>query len=185
MAHILLLHSALGLRPAVLEFAELLRADGHSVHAPDYYERNVFDEESAGIAYRDSVGIPTLMARARAELDRCPPETVLAGFSLGAFFAQAFAGKRPHAQAAILLHSVAPPRGEWNGVPVQVHRYAHDSWIKPADVEALGACVRSSGATFDDFVTPGSGHLFTDLHGPDGDETARDTAISRIRATLA
>lgn len=46
MATILLLHSALGLRPGVQEFAERLRGLGHTVTAPDFYEGRVFDTEA-------------------------------------------------------------------------------------------------------------------------------------------
>lgn len=182
MAHILLLHSALGLRPAVTEFADGLEEFGHTVVTPDYYDGRVFDSERDGIAYRDHVGIPALMERARAHLAGLPADAVLAGFSLGAFFAQAFAAKRPTAQAAVLLHSAAAPRGEWNGVPVQVHRYADDPWIDAADVTALGDAVRASGATFDDIVVPGRGHLFTDLASPDGDADALSTSLDAFNA---
>lgn len=177
MAHVLLLHSALGLRPAVIEFADALRERGHHVVTPDYYEGNDFDSERAGIAYRDEIGVPALMKRARTHLDGLPDDAVLAGFSLGSFFAQAFVAQRPRARAALLMHSAAPPRGAWNGVPVQVHRYAEDPWITPADVTALGEAVRASGATFDDIVVPGRGHLFTDLGTPDGDAAALASSI--------
>lgn len=181
MSHIVLFHSALGLRPAVHTFADQLRTLGHDVTAPDYYEGRVFEDEKTGIAFRDEVGVPALMKRAQAALADAPDDAVLAGFSLGAFFAQAFAAKRPQCRAAILLHSAAPARdGKWNGVNVQVHRYEHDHWIEPGDVTALGATVRASGAHFDDFVTPGKGHLFTDLDTPDGDAVARDLAVERI-----
>lgn len=135
MAHVVLFHSALGLRPAVHETAEVLRGHGHRVDTPDYYEGQVFDTEADGVAHRDEVGEQVLMARARAALKGVPDDAVLAGFSLGAFFAQVFAAKRPAARAAVLWHAVAAPR-DWNGVPVQVHRYAEDPWIDAPDGDA-------------------------------------------------
>lgn len=185
MAHILLLHSALGLRPAVTEFASTLEGFGHTVETPDYYDGHVFDSEREGIGYRDEVGVPALMKRAASHLDALANDAVLAGFSLGAFFAQAFAAKRPRARAAILLHSVAPVRGRWNAVPVQVHRYADDPWIDDADVTGLGDAVRASGTSFEDIVVPGRGHLFTDLGTPDGDREAREASLRRIAALLS
>lgn len=182
MSGILLLHSALGLRPAVLDFAERLRSLGHVVEAPDYYEGRVFDDEDSGIAHRDAH--PEYFEHVRALASQLPADTVLAGFSLGAWFAQRLAAKRPLAGAAILLHSAAPARGPWSGVPVQVHRYAADPWVDPADVAALGAAVAASGAAFEDHVTPGAGHLFTDLAGPDGDEVATASTLERIDAFL-
>ena len=180
MAHIVLFHSALGLRPAVTDFADRLRALGHTVDAPDYYDGNVFDNEKKGIAFRDAIGVPSLLSQAEQALDNAPDDAVLAGFSLGAFFSQVFASKRPNARAAILMHSAAAPRGDWNGVPVQVHRYETDNWIEPAEVAELGRAVKASGASFEDFVTPGKGHLFTDLGTPDGNEEALAATIERI-----
>ena len=54
MAHVLLLHSALGLRPGVHAFADRLRELGHEVVVPDYYEGHVFEQEAPGIANRDA-----------------------------------------------------------------------------------------------------------------------------------
>lgn len=185
MAHILLLHSALGLRPAVLDYAEALRSRGHVVDAPDYYDGHVFDTTEAGMAFREEVGVRELMGRARGHLEGLPDDAVLAGFSLGAFFAQAFATKRPEARAAVLLHNVEAPRdGVWNGVPVQLHRYATDPFIEDADVTALGDAVRASGGRFEDLVTPGEGHLFTDLGTPDGDADALASSIESFDAFI-
>lgn len=185
MATILLMHSALGLRPAVTEFADELRARGHDVTTPDYYDGHIFDSERDGIAYRDEVGVPALMSTARASLAGLPDDAVLAGFSLGAFFAQAFAAKRPQARAAVLLHSAAAPNKEWNGVPVQVHRYAGDPWIEEPDVRVLADAVRASGGAFEDVVVPGTGHLFTDLGTPDGDDVARSASLEAMCRFIA
>jgi dienelactone hydrolase len=43
MAEMLLFHHAHGLTPGVIAFAERLRRAGHTVHAPDLYEGQVFD----------------------------------------------------------------------------------------------------------------------------------------------
>ena len=184
MAEILLLHSALGLRAAVGEYADLLRAGGHVVRTPDFYDGKVFDDQDAGIAYRDQVGGRTLLGRVREQLDDLPDDAVLAGFSLGAAFAHHLSAARPAARATILLHAVGPVRGDWAGMPVQVHRYASDPIIEEGDVHALHDAVRASGASFEDIVVPGSGHLFTDLATPDGDRAARDASVSRVVALL-
>lgn len=182
MAQILLLHSALGLRPAVLDFADRLRERGHDVTAPDYYEGHVFDNEAEGIAHRDAH--PEYFDHVRAIAVDLPADTVLAGFSLGAWFSQRLAARQPQARAAILLHSAAAPRGDWSGVPVQVHRYASDPWIDASDVAALGEAVTAGGGAFEDHVTPGVGHLFTDLDGPDADAGATTVTLERIDAFL-
>lgn len=178
MATILLLHSALGLRPGVQEFAERLRGLGHTVTAPDFYEGRVFDTEAEGIAHRDAH--PEYFDHVREVADGLAEDAVLAGFSLGSFFAQRLAAKRPRSRGAILMHSVTAPRPPWSGVPVQVHRYATDPWISPPAVEALGESVRASDAPFEDHVTPGSGHLFTDPHLPGFDPDATSATVARI-----
>ncbi|NNG38564.1 carboxymethylenebutenolidase [Flexivirga sp. ID2601S] len=182
---ILLLHSALGLRPAVTRFADQLRERGYDVVSPDYYDGSVFDDTCAGLSHRDDVGPAQLLKRVRPIVDQIPEDTVLAGFSLGAAFAQRLAADRPDARAVILMHSVAAPRdGAWPGQPVQVHRYAEDPFVAESDLVALGEAVRGSGASFEDFVTPGKGHLFTDTDLPDGDEKATAETIERIDALL-
>lgn len=178
MTTILLLHSALGLRAGVHEFADRLRERGHTVEAPDFYEGHVFDTEADGVAHRDAH--PEYFDHVRAMADALPADTVLAGFSLGSFFAQRLVAKRPTSRGAILMHSVTAPRPPWSGVPVQVHRYASDPWIAPADVESLGGAVRASNAPFADHVTAGRGHLFTDPQSADFDAAARDATIERI-----
>lgn len=186
MSTILLLHSAFGLRPAVTHFADALREHGHDVVVPDYYGGHVFDDTCAGLSHRDDVGPANLLAGVRPILEGLPADTVLAGFSLGAAFAQRLAADRPQAAAVILMHSVAAPRGgTWSGQPVQVHRYAEDPFVDPADLQALGDAVRASGADFVDFVTPGKGHLFTDPDLPDGDAGATAATVERIAALLA
>ncbi len=181
MADILLLHSALGLRPAVLEYADLLRDAGHTVHTPDYYDGHVFDGND-GLAYRDEVGGRALFGR--LSLDNLPEDAVLAGFSLGAAFAQRLAADRPAARAVVLLHSLGAPRGPWPGQPVQVHRHTEDPFISQADVLALKSAVLASGAAFEDVVVPGKGHLFTDLDDVDGDRHLRDDSVARMLALL-
>lgn len=185
MSDILLLHSALGLRPAVLRFAQALRDAGHQVHTPDFYAGHVFDDQDEGLAYRDEIGAGALFRqRLLPQLEELPPDAVLAGFSLGAAYAQALAARRPSARAVVLLHAVATPRGEWPGSPVQVHHYAQDPFVDPDDLEALGRAVRASGATFEDWVTEGRGHLFTDTDRPEGDPKATALTLERIHTLL-
>lgn len=180
---VLLLHSAYGLRPAVTRFADALRERGHEVLAPDYYEGAVFADDQ-GIAHRDTIGAKILFGRLASVVVDLPADAVLAGFSLGAAFAQRLAADRPEAAGVVLLHHVSPLRGPWSGQPVQVHRYADDPWINPADVAALGAAAAAACSSFEDVVVPGHGHLFTDPDLPDGDEALTAASIERIAALL-
>ncbi len=188
MSQVLLLHSAMGLRPAVRRLAGELAGLGHELVVPDYYEGRVFDDATAGTEHRDTVGAGTLFQRVQSHLttlEELRPDAVLAGLSLGAAFAQALARHRPRARAVVLLHHVTTPRVPWAGQPVQVHRYAEDPWVDPADVTLLAGAVRESGARFEDHVTPGRGHLFTDLDLPDGDAAATARTVARIHTFLA
>ncbi len=84
MAHVALFHSVYGRRPAVLAAADRLRAAGHTVTAPDLYGGRLAATAEAGFALCDQVGWQTIMRRARQALAGWPPETVLAGLSMGA-----------------------------------------------------------------------------------------------------
>ena len=163
MTHIVLFHSGLGLTRHVLAFADVLRADGHEVTAPDLYDGEVFDNLADGIAKRDAVGIPELSRRAAAAVESLPPDLVYMGFSLGAASAQALAFTRPGALGTVLMHACLPPAmlgiEAWPGaLRAQIHWAEADPWVDATAVDALadlapaGACER--------FTYPGGAHLF-------------------------
>jgi dienelactone hydrolase len=58
MAEVVLFHSVLGLRPGVITAAEWLRAAGHTVHTPDLYDGEVFDDFDDGSRKEDALGLP-------------------------------------------------------------------------------------------------------------------------------
>ena len=163
MTHIVLFHSGLGLTKHVLDFADVLRGDGHEVSTPDLYGGEVFDNLAEGVAKRDEIGIPELSRRSSAAVEALPLEVVYMGFSLGAASAQALAFMRPGALGAVLLHACLPPAmlgiEAWPGaLKAQIHWAEADPWMDAAAVDALadlapaGACER--------FVYPGGAHLF-------------------------
>jgi dienelactone hydrolase len=84
-----LFHSMFGLRPVELDAADRLRAAGHRVVTPDLFAGAVAAEPGAvptmdnGFALMERIGWDTIMARARAAVHDLPPNTVLAGFSMG------------------------------------------------------------------------------------------------------
>lgn len=176
---VIVLHSALGLTQGVRDFAELLRQQGCQVSAPDYYEGRTFASTTEGVAHRDTVGYRQLFGRVR-DLD--VDGAVLVGFSLGASFVQRLA--RPGVRLAVLVGSLDPLREEWPGVDVQLHRLAQDEWVDEELVGPFGAAVRESGATFEDFVSPGAGHLFTEPDLPEHDAALTSLTVERILAPL-
>jgi len=56
MAEVVLFHSVLGLRPGVLSAAERLRAAGHTVHTPDLFDGDVFDNIDDGMRKEEALG---------------------------------------------------------------------------------------------------------------------------------
>lgn len=180
MSQIVLFHSALGLRPAVVRFADALRQDGHTVHTPDLFEGKVFDRLEDGVAERDAVGVPALMQRAAAAVEDLPAALVYAGFSMGAASAQWLAATRPGARGAVLMHAALPMAAfgleAWPDVPAQVHHAVADPWVEPEVVAALG---------LETYTYPGSGHLFADEDAPEFDPDSAAELLARVRAFLS
>lgn len=175
------LHSALGLTDGVREFADLLRAEGCAVEAPDYYAGHTFDTVADGVAHRDEIGFKELLARVR---DVDVEGAALIGFSLGGAFAQRLC--RPGVRLVSLIGSLdpLPPGKEWCGVDVQLHQFAEDVWVDTEDVPGFRAAVEATGAMFEHCVSPGSGHLFTEHALPEYDRELTETTVDRIMAAL-
>lgn len=185
MAVIGLFHSALGLRPGVHGFADGLRQAGHTVHVPDLYDGEVYDDLDEGVAKRDALGIPAFAARAAAAVEPLPADLVYAGFSLGAGPAQLLAQTRPGARGALLLHGVLPSAAfetPWpTAVPLAVHGMQDDPWFE-VDV-ARGLVAEAADGTL--HLYPGGGHLFADPDLPEHDAAAAATMMERVLAFLA
>lgn len=179
MTDILVFHSALGLRPGIHDFADHLRSTGLTVHVPDYYDGQTFDNLEAGIAYRDQLGIPEIARRAGTAAAALPPDLVYIGFSLGAGPAQMLAQTRPGARGAVLLHGALPAPAfgvPWpHDAPVAIHTMADDPWVDIAVAQTL-ANESVAGRVH---VYPGSGHLFDDPDLADHDPAA--SALMRRR----
>jgi dienelactone hydrolase len=192
MAEIVLFHSALGLRPGVTSAADGLREAGHSVHVPDYYDGEVFDDLDDGLRKRDELGVAEILRRAREAVAGLPAGLVFAGFSLGNDPAELFAAERPGARGALLMHGAVPIEAfsefgveRWpEGVPVQVHYAAEDPWVEVEEVASLGDAVRGAGASFEEHSYPGSGHLFADPDLPEYDRASSEAMWRRALAFL-
>ena len=188
MTHCVLFHSGLGLAQHVLDFADVLRADGNDVLTPDLYDGEVFSTLADGIAKRDAVGIPELSRRGAAVVESLPPDVVYLGFSLGAASAQALAFMRPGALGAVLMHACLPPAmlgiEAWPGaLKAQIHQAEADPWVDATAVDALadlapaGACER--------FTYPGGAHLFGFDGYEDYDADSAALMTQRVREFLA
>jgi dienelactone hydrolase len=186
MTEVLLFHHALGQTPGFLAFAQELRSAGHTVHAPDLYDGNVFQDLDEGVGYARATGFDTILERGKAAAEGLPADIVYAGFSLGAMPAQALAQTRRGALGAILMHGCVPASefgSEWPaGVPLQVHFMEDDPW-SDEDIPAARDLVQQvpDGELF---LYPGSGHLFADTSTADYNAEAAALLKERVLAFL-
>jgi len=194
MAEVVLFHSVLGLGPGVIAAAERLREAGHTVHAPDLFDGEVFDDLDAGMRKEEALGYREIARRAGEAVAGLPAGLVFAGFSLGAVHAELLAASRPGALGAVLMHGAVPVEGlneffgveRWpEGVPVQVHYATDDPWVDAeGEVAPLGDAVRGTGAAFEEHAYPGSGHLFADPDLPEYDRASSEEMWRRVLAFL-
>ena len=187
MSEVLFFHHAQGLTAGCLAFADELRAAGHTVHTPDLYDGNTFDDLDDGVGYAREVGFGTVLERGRLAAEGLPNELVYAGISLGVMAAQMLAQTRPGAQGALLVAAAIPPSefdGDWpQGVPLQIHMMEGDEWVLEGDLDAardLAETVESAEL----FLYPGETHLFIDSSLPDYDEKAATLAKQRLLSFL-
>ena len=103
MTDVLLFHHAQGLTDGVRAFADELRAAGHTVHVPDFYDGRTFATLDEGMAHAGEIGFETILERNVRSADDLPNELVYAGFSLGEMSAQKLAQTRPGARGALLV----------------------------------------------------------------------------------
>jgi dienelactone hydrolase len=190
MTQVILFHSAQGLRPGVVAWADSLRRAGHTVWTPDLLEGATFDTLAEGVAHRDSIGMPELIRRATEALEPLPPDAVYAGFSMGAATAEYFAVTRAGALGAILMHAVAPPEtlgaDRWpQAVAVQVHHAVGDPWVSHDSLAWLVRSARAAGAPVEVHTYPGSGHLFADPDDPEFDAGSTGVMLERELEFLA
>src|SRR3954452_20853714 len=177
MAEVLRFHHAQGLTTGVTEFADRLRAAGHTVHTPDLYDGHVFEDLESGLGYAGEVGFGTVMERGRHTVDALPDGVVYAGFSLGVLPAQMLAQTRPGAKGALFFHSCVPTSEfdtPWPaGVPVQIHGMDGDTlFMEEGDVDAARALVTEAAPHAELFLYPGEEHLFADASLPSYDAAA-------------
>jgi dienelactone hydrolase len=190
MAEVVLFHSVLGLSPGVFSAAERLRAAGHTIHTPDFFDGEVFDDLEEGMRKEEALGFQEIARRARDSVAGLPERLVFCGFSLGAVHAEALAASRPGAFGAVLMAGAVPVEAleeyfgieRWpEGVPVQVHYAEDDPWVEAEEeVVPLGKALRGAGAAFEAHSYPGSGHLFFEPGVPEYDFASSEEMWERV-----
>ena len=154
MAHVVLFHSILGLRPVEHEIAAHFQRHGHTVSLPDLFGGRTTNDYDEGFAQRKEVGNQAIMAAAQAAVDSAPASAVLAGVSFGAALVSEFWLSRPDMAGALLMAGVTDwmdPRRP--GFPISAHIARPD----PFDDDTF----------FDDWVA-GAGGVALNLHRYDG-----------------
>lgn len=189
MAEVLLFHHVLGQTPGFHEFADALRAAGHTVHTPDLFDGRTFASIAEGVDHANAIGFATVVERGVAAADGLPAALVYAGFSLGVMPAQRLAQTRPGARGALLLEACVPVTEFGDGwpadVPVQVHGMdADESFAGEGDLDAARELV-ATAADGELFLYPGDGHLFADPASPGYDPVAAGQLRERVLAFLA
>lgn len=183
MAHVLLLHSVLGLREAEHEIAAAFEADGHTVTLPDLYGGRTAEGYDEGFAILNDVTKELAEARAREALDAAPADTVLAGISMGAFMVTSNWDSKPGAKGAILLCGYAPfvarPPAD---LPISAHIARPDPFDSEEEIEEWAQGV--SGVRLDLHRYEGAGHFFLDRRLPDYDADAAALCMDRCRSFL-
>ena len=191
MADVLLFHHIQGLTPGVVEFADELRAAGHTVHTPDLYGGRTFESIQEGAAYAQGDEAPDFDAMADEVTSGLPEGLVYAGFSMGVTQAQRLAQTRPGATGALLFESCIPLTGEWafgpwpDGVPVQIHGMDDDEFFAhEGDIDAARQLVEQVEDA-ELFTYPGNAHLFADSSLASYDAQAAALLKERVLAFLA
>jgi dienelactone hydrolase len=187
---IVLFHSAYGLRPGVLQWAERLCGLGYTVHTPDLYDGEVFSDRMDAVRKIQEIGFEGLLARAQQSVSQLRPDLVYAGFSNGGACAELLAATRHGARAAILMHAPLPIRDlgweSWPAtVPVQVHFADKDPLRNQKVIDSLAGRVRASGAAFHQYDYDVPGHLFADPDMPAYNHIAADLMFQHVLDFLA
>lgn len=186
MAEVVLYHHAQGQTPGFLEFADGLRAAGHTVHTPDLYDGKTFESLDEGVGHAKEVGFGTILERGVQAAAELPADVVYAGFSMGVMPAQQLAQTRPGARGALFI-SAALPASEFSdswpeGVPLQIHMMESDEWAEEDLLAARELVETVDGAEL--FLYPGDKHLFADRSLDDYDEQAASQLEERVLAFL-
>ncbi|MDT0477217.1 dienelactone hydrolase family protein [Streptomyces sp. DSM 41014] len=174
---IMLLHSIYGLRPAVRQAADRLRAAGHEVWTPDLFDGHTFASVEEGKEFNEAIGKDELLKRAvLAVAPYSDRGLVYAGFSLGASVAQTLALGDEKARGLLLLHGTSDiaPNASAPDLPVQLHVAEPDAFETDDWLSAWYLQMGRTGADVEVYRYPGAGHLYTDPDLPDHDAEAAE-----------
>jgi dienelactone hydrolase len=183
MADLILFHHVQGLTDGVKAFGDQIRADGHRVTIPDFYDGETFTTIEEGIAHVEDLGFGKIVDAGVAVAEQLPSQVFYAGFSLGAFIAQKLAQTRRGALGALLYHhgdvAIDTFGQSWpDGVDLQIHVNQSDEFFEPDVVDEFIEQANTH-ARAELFLYPGSTHLFTDSSLDDFNSESAALALQR------
>jgi dienelactone hydrolase len=183
LAHVVLFHSILGLRPVEHQIAAEFERHGHTVTLPDLFDGRTADDYDAGFALRKQFDTPTLMMRAKAAMGDAPETAVLSGVSFGASFIDMFWDARPKmAGVLVFAGTVSWMEPRRRGLPVSAHIARPD----PFDDEDYFAdwAAEAGVVALDLHRYDGVGHYFLDRTLPDYGAAQAQQCLDRSVAFL-
>jgi dienelactone hydrolase len=185
MTAIMLFHSVLGLRPAVLAAAADLRAAGHTVVTPDLYELPPVDNLPDGFALAERVGWAAMTEHARAAVAGLPADAYLAGISMGVGMVATLLPERPETAGVLLFSGVAGDPPVRPGLRFQVHVADPDPEYAPAaEVDGWRQAMTAAGADVEVFRYADVDHHWFDADLPGYDAAAATLSWQRAAAFL-
>ena len=186
---LVIFHSALGLRPGLVHWADRLRKAGVTVHTPDLYDGEFFEDTTGALGKLQRLGFDEILARSQAAVSALPDNLAYMGFSNGGACAELLAATRTGARAAILVGAPLPIRDlgwkVWPGIRVQIHFGDQDGLRRQHVIDAFTARVRQSGATLEEHIYPGAAHHFADPDLPSYHAASSDLLLERVQQFLA
>lgn len=180
-------HSVYGLRPAVHQAAERLRAAGHEVVTPDLFEGRTFEAVEDGMEFTEGIGRDELLRRAISHAAPLSEKGVVySGFSLGASIAQNLGLGDERARGLLLLHGTSDIADDASTtLPVQLHVAEPDPFEPDDWLNAWYLRMRRAGADVEVHRYRGAGHVYTDPELPDWDQEAAERTWSTALSFLA
>ena len=186
MAHVVLFHSMLGLRPVEQLAAERLRQAGHQVTTPDLYLGRTANTMAEGYALMDDVGWSAITRRAREAMRGVPADSVLMGVSMGVGVVSSLWAEWPQTAGVVLLHAVATlPADARPGLCLQVHAGEADEFAPLPELAVLQSSATDAAVAAQVFTYPGVGHFYTDPLLPEHDAHAAELTWQRILSLLS
>lgn len=182
LAHIVLYHSVLGLRPVELDLAKDWQSAGHTVVTPDLFDGRTAENYDDGFSILQDIGLSTIAERALEAANDLPKDAVLAGVSMGAGMAARAWATRPGTRGVLFIAGPAPWPSNVEGTRVQLHAARPEPFDEEEVFEEWYS--ENPGAKLEVFRYDDVGHYFLDPSLKDFSQAASELCRERCRDFL-